>query len=376
VPFGDLGLELVEHINKRDERGILDFCGCTAVGRIPDKGNGGLFHIFFKSAISLNLVVLEWIRKHPSFSSIPAQSNKWGLSCTLMGLVDVLFPLDNPEECWVEFMEVVLNHPNSRSIQLESEWIPDVQKFLFKMVLSDWMRLTSGADRVFASLLSKITQLQIPNRKFGLGRLLVYAAWHGALDFVKAILQCSALSQILSNPVVFDFGYDGINSKKFEDEWEIDSFGLSEALFATLCCELEVEFASDQKMSIFCYLFSYARTHNIGFKVNESFGLADCLTKAAEALPDAVPIILSHVLSEHIAPDASDNEGSLRAALHNAAEDNHLEAVKALLEHPKACEIDRDKLAGIRDRALTRDYREIVAVLTNFLREAGYTEKT
>jgi hypothetical protein len=359
VTIPNAGESLVRSLQRGEDQDVINFCVNTDPQSIPPDGSGGMSHIFFVAVSCLNLVALEWIQHHPNLSDIPA-CGEWSLSNALVHLVAALHRLPEAEDNWEDLIEAVVAQPNAKDIQLNPVEAQLLKKLLFKLALSQKMRSKHHAHNSFVALLSSLTHVHTPDGPVGLGRLLFHSVQVADLRIIDAILRHRDAAKISSVPTKIVPDLDDLTYPQLGDTRAINQFGFSEALFAAIQCK---------RLDVVQRLFTFVSRKGLQFKVNEDFGLADSLTSAAEYLPEAVPLILYHPSSILIEVNAPQH--GFYAALHNAAEDNHLEAVEALLEHPKAREIDRDKLEGIRDRAVIRDYREIVAVLTNFLREAG-----
>jgi len=165
-------------------------------------------------------------------------------------------PNTDPVDVEIKFLEIIVNHPNTRLIEIEVpklEGMDDIEfeENEYEIVQSDGMDNLSihlgkllrhividheyENSRLIAQLLMlpAVARLFEPNSAFGLGRALVHAAYHSNNIFVRLILAHPMAVQISSGPVQIPH----FRTDMERNYPNLKNFGLTEAVFFTISNE-------------------------------------------------------------------------------------------------------------------------------------------
>lgn len=155
----------------------------------------------------------------------------------------------------------------------------------------------------------------------------------------------------------------------FENKWNINCFGLTEAVFAAVnnCHpaihndELQV-----QCQQILMSILNFANANGMNLNISSPFGLTKSLCNAASSNELLVPIILNCPTSNAIIANPIDeHSGGLDEALLEAVEKGYANAVQHILSHPNARQISSGSLQDAYE--LAQDNAAILIQLDRFM---------
>lgn len=298
---------------------------------IPANGQWGLGSALVETARIQNPYSLQWIQGHPNFNHIDA-NGAWGLGSALEVYLQVIQGgLLNPA-----YLNTIIGHPNANQIQFQNVISDALGELLLFLALQSEKRFNHHDQGVVQALMHEnISHLIQSNGQFGLGRVLLNAAYATNIFIVHAVLNHPGVLLINSNVT------DVNETTQIEEDFDIQCFGFSEIIFTAVNNgDPDIEQPDQVQEQIVQSLLNFAKHHAISLSVNDPFGLADSLTSAATVNELLVPIILNFPSSNTIVANALiDGQGGLSDALYNAALEGHERAIQCILNHPNAYQI-------------------------------------
>ncbi len=313
--------------------------------QIPANGQWGLGHALLKAVETQNHDSLRLIQDLPSYNAIGANGT-WGLGQALKDCIQKLLQqrsmldLPSPDP---EFFHAIVEHPHANQIQFENELSDAIGKLLVLITIQSNGKVHYQYDQrvVHALLHPQISHLLQPNGQFGLGRVLLNAAYATSPFIVNLILNHSGI--FLINSVLTNIN----EPTKFEEDNKLDCFGFTEAIFAAVSkqgSDLQVQKQVVQS------LFNFANKHAINLYIEGHWGLGVCLTNAVTDNESLVPILLNYPGSNTI------SAGVLGVALMWSAIKGHIAAMQRILQHPNAHQISQEAHRSTRKIAQQGGY--------------------
>ncbi len=301
---------------------------------------------------------------HSSVAHLVSPNGQFGLGRVLVNGAYATTP---------EVVKAIIAHPNfsqinSNPIHVQNRPVGEIDRGLRQFGLQEALFMavangspemedpTAGQLDIVQQLISTITTFSA-NGEFGLGRILVNAAESTTVDIVKVLLQLPSIKQISSNQITISKATPG------EDVYSLDRFGFKEALFVSMRNENPLE-----RILIAKELIDFTNHNQIILDANQAFGLAETLTEAASHEESLTMLILKSDSAKNIQANApNSNTGGLDNALVNAAEKGFHEAVRAILKHPNAKQIN--SLKDSYDSALKASHRPIASTIVVFAKQ-------
>ena len=263
----------------------------------------------------------------------------WGLDQALEVYIGILHedrtaqagpPDPNPA-----YLNSIIGHPHANQIQFQHAISDAIGNLLLLLAVQSEERFNNDDEGVVQALMHpNISHLIQSNGQFGLGRVLLNAAYATTPFIVNAILNHTGA--LLINSAITNVE----ETTHIEDSYDINCFGFTEIVFAAVNNgDPAIDQPPQVQAQVVQALLNFANQHGKLLSVNGPFGLADSLASAVTMNELLVPIILNFPASNDIAANAPNDQGSLSSALYNAALEGHEQTIQCILDHPNAYQI-------------------------------------
>lgn len=329
----DLGTALVLSFKNFRDGYYGEILSLPATQNIPANGPGGIGH-------SLTVVCgiqepdgLNAIINHPNFIHINA-NGPLGLSEAMAAYLKAFMgERELPDAPNPDYLKAIITHPNANQINFSQDLSDLIGESLLYIAAQSEKVFRNKDEQIVDLLLNiNIAHLISPNGQFGLGRIMVNAAYATTPPIINRVLAHPTALNISSGITEVD------KTSDVEELWTLNQFSFESALFLALNNgNAQVQNPRVYQNQIVQALINFTNMNQIPLSANTPLGLGESLTEAANRDSSLTLLILQSHASIHIQPQAPDQDsGGLNNALINAVDKGLLQAVQGLLQHPAA----------------------------------------